>query len=226
MCGRYGLYRPTDVLAKVFGAREAQGLRERYAPSYNIAPTADVVGLAAGEQGERILDLYRWGLAGRLFNARAESLAASHAFGGAMRRRRLALLADGFFEWRQSPGRRGQPLFFTRADGTPLALAGIWEARDSTLRTCSMVTTAAGTDIAEVHDRMPVILEPDALEVWLDPASRNLDELEGVLRPAPGGTLVHHAVDPRVGDVRNDSPDLILPFQSPTDDFEALRLFG
>ena len=97
MCGRYGLYRPTDVLAKVFGAREAQGLRERYAPSYNIAPTADVVGLAAGEQGERILDLYRWGLAGRLFNARAESLAASHAFGGAMRRRRLALLAAGGF---------------------------------------------------------------------------------------------------------------------------------
>lgn len=241
MCGRFGLYRPTDALAELFGAHEAPGVRRRWAPSYNIAPTRDVVGLAVTREVGRVLDLYRWGLVpswapdpsvgSRLFNARAEGLTASRAFGDAFRARRLAVVADGFFEWRPREGRRPQPLFFRRADGAPLAIAGLWEswsgpAGDAPLLSCTMVTTAAGPDLEGVHDRMPVVLDPLALEAWLDPRARDLRSLEELLRRPPAGTLVHHAVDPRVGDPRNDDPDLVVPFEPEGGEPEPLRLFG
>jgi putative SOS response-associated peptidase YedK len=244
MCGRFGLYRPTDALAELFDAHEAPDLRRRWAPSYNIAPTRDVIGLAVTRGGRRVLDLYRWGLVpswardpsvgSRLFNARAEGLAASRAFADAFGARRLAIVADGFFEWRPREGRRPQPLFFRRADGAPLAIAGLWESwwararggPDGSLVSCAMVTTAAGPDLAGVHDRMPVILDPLALEAWLDPRTRDPRSLEELLRPPPAGTLVHHAVDPRVGDTGNDDPELVAPYEPEGGDPEPLRLFG
>lgn len=248
MCGRYSLSRPTAALASLFDAREAPGLCDRYTPSFNIAPTREVVGLAAPRRGERVLDLYRWGLVpswvrdptvgSHPFNARAEGLATTHSFRDAFKTRRLALLADGFFEWREAEcGRRRQPVFFQRADGAPLALAGVWESwrdpnpdRGGQLLTCSMITTVAGPDVAGVHDRMPVILEPEALEIWLDPATGNTDDLEALLRPALASVLGHHYVDPRVGDVRNDGSDLVAPVapesQVPVLGAEPLRLFG
>lgn len=247
MCGRYSLSRPTRQLAELFDAREATALRERYTPSFNIAPTREVVGLALSGQGDRVLDLYRWGLVpswarnpsigGRLFNARAEGLATRPAFGPALAARRMALIADGFFEWLDpGHGRRRQPLFFQRADRRPLALAGLWESWADpsprpapTLLTCSMITTVAGPDLAEVHDRMPVLLDGETLEAWLDPSVGGTDELEGLLRPAPAGTLVHHPVDPRVGDVHNDEPALVAPFEPEAAGAQAaaepLRLF-
>jgi putative SOS response-associated peptidase YedK len=232
MCGRYALARRADALARLFGAREAPGLRESYEPSYNIAPTRQVLGLAAAPDGDRVLDTYRWGLVpwwasdpaigNRLFNARAATLATSHTFADAFARRRLAVLADGFFEWRPGPDDRRRPLFFHRADGAPLLLAGLWErwrdpshVRDEPLVSCTIVTTDAGPDLLGIHDRMPVILEPGDLDRWLDGAER-----AALLRPSSAGTLVHHPVDPRVGDVRNDGPDLIAPYEE-----QELRLF-
>jgi putative SOS response-associated peptidase YedK len=241
MCGRFGLYRPTDALAELFDAEEAPDLRRRWAPSYNIAPTRDVVGLAVARGGGRVLDLYRWGLVpswalepsigSRLFNARAEGVAGSRTFADAFRTRRLAVLADGFFEWLPREGRRPQPLFFRRADGAPLAIAGLWEswwgpAGDAPLLSCTMVTTAAGPDLGGVHDRMPVVLEPAALGPWLDPDRRDLGALQALLQPTPAGTLVHHAVHSRVGDPRNDDPEVIVPYEPEGGEPEPLRLFG
>lgn len=222
VCGRIAVYRPTDVLAGLFGAREGAGVRESCRPSFNLAPTRMVVGLVVGGDGERVLHLYRWGLRHRLFNARAESVATNGAFAGALRARRLAVLADGFFEWQNPGGGRRQPFFFARADGEPLALAGLWD-REGGSPACTVITTNAGNDLAGIHDRMPVILERDTLARWLDRADLSEDQREAILRPAPAGTLVHHRVDPRVGDVRNDDPDLIEPFDPPA---EPLQLFG
>jgi putative SOS response-associated peptidase YedK len=244
MCGRYVLTSPPGDLAAQFGAREAPGLLESYEASYNVAPTMPVLAVAITRDGERVLDTYRWGLipswaedpsiGSRLINARAETIETSRAFMDAFGKRRVAVLADGFYEWRTVPGiagKRRQPLFFHRADGQPLAFAGLRErwpdptidGPDKWLRSCTIVTTVANQDLAGVHDRMPVILERVALDLWLDPAGET-PEIEGLLRPAPAMTLIHHPVDPRVGDVRNDGPDLVEPFDVP-DEPEALKLF-
>lgn len=205
MCGRVAVYRPVDVLAGAFGARVAPGVVDRYEPGYNLAPTRTLPGLT-GEHGP-VLDLFHWGLANRSFNARAERLAAGHL-------RRLAVVVDGFFEWHDR-----QPLFFTRTDGAPLCVAGRLEGRHA----CTMITTAAGPDLEGIHGRMPAVLEADDLAPWLGGADLSRRQVAKLLRPAPAGTLTHHPVHPKVGDVRNDSPDVIVRFDPPV---EALRLFG
>ena len=180
----------------------------------------------------RELGRYRWGLlpswakdpsvASRTFNARAETVASKPSFRAAFTARRLAVVADGFYEWQPGPGKTRQPYYFTRADGQPLVLAGLWEqwwggpqaadlpeAERPFLRTCTVITTEAGPDMGEIHHRMPVVLDPAHLDEWLDPTNRDKPELESMLVAAPAGTLVHRAVRTSVGNVRNDGPELI-----------------
>ncbi len=122
----------------------------------------------------------------------------------------------------EGPGGAKRPYYFTRTDGRPLAFAGLWEqwwggpdsgdgegADRPPMRTCTIITTEAGPDMGDIHHRMPVVLEDDTLDEWLDPANRDKPELESLLVPSAAGTLVHHAVDPAVGNVRNDGPELI-----------------
>ena len=136
--------------------------------------------------------------------------------------RRLAVVADGFYEWKPGPGKTRQPYYFTRADRQPLALAGLWEqwwggpgAADEpegerpAMRTCTVITTEAGPDMGDIHHRMPVVLDPAVLDEWLDPANRDKPELESLLVASPAGTLVHRRVARTVGNVRNDGPELI-----------------
>jgi putative SOS response-associated peptidase YedK len=250
MCGRYVLTSPPGDLAGHFDAMEAPGLLESYEASYNVAPTMPVLGLAVTRGGERILDTYRWGLipmwvkdpsiGNRLINARAETLSTSRMFSDAFLNRRIAVLADGFYEWRTVPGRRRQPLFLHRADGQPLAFAGLRErwrdpeidGEDGWRRTCTIVTTVANEDLTGIHDRMPVILEMANLDPWLRPtvpgSKADMSDIERLLRPAPPGTLVYHPVDPGVGDVRNDGPHLTAPYDADAANEaqpEPLRLF-
>ncbi|MGH9224857.1 MAG: SOS response-associated peptidase [Acidimicrobiales bacterium] len=226
MCGRVVQARPLDVLAELLEATPTPLLAGSYKPAWNIPPTQPVVGLTPGLRGpnavERILDLYSWGLRGRFFNARAETVATNATFAPALGERRLAVLVDGFYEWQGTPRR---PLFFQRADGAPLALAGLWDPwrGDGGIEAaCTIITTAAGPDLDGVHDRQPVLLGPDGLASWLAPGPLAGDVLAGLLAPGPGGALTRHPVDPRVGDVRNDGPDLVAPYTEP----EPLRLFG
>ncbi len=237
MCGRFALYTPPDTLARLFDAELAVGAGG-VQPHWNVAPTTQVLGLrfggGPGSDGPArlplVLDQFRWGLiparspdpspGSRLFNARAETVATRPAFRDAFDRHRLAVVADGFFEWRKGPGNRRQPHYFHRADGQPLAFAGLWadwrdprpEAADRpAVRSCTIITTAASADMDGVHDRMPVVLARDLLDMWVDPAGADPDELTALLRPTPPGTLVHHPVDQRVGNVRNDDPGLVAP---------------
>lgn len=239
MCGRVTLARPLDALAELFDAAASPVLAGSYAPSWNIAPTCPVVGLAGTDPGGRELDYYVWGLRGRFFNARAETITSNGIFAPAVRQRRLAVIADGFYEWEKVDGGR-RPFLFRRADGCPLALAGLWEpwrgevpaasaaatsGRTGPLRAATVVTTGAGPDIEGVHDRMPAVLGPAELDEWLSAGALGPAELSGLVRPAPAGTLVRYRVSPRVGDARNDGPGLVEPYDEP-DGPEALRLFG
>jgi len=188
----------------------------------------DRAGDSNGAGDRYLLDRYRWGLvppwskskpdASRLFNARAETASSRPSFRAAFAHRRLVVVADGFFEWQKGPGNKRRPHYFHRADGDVLSFAGLWEEpaapiaaegdrRD--LPTCTILTTVAGPDMDGVHPRMPVVLEHDVVATWVHPGSDDLGALQHLLRPSRAGTLVHHPVDPRVGNVRNNDPGVI-----------------
>jgi putative SOS response-associated peptidase YedK len=222
MCGRFALYSDPSRFAELVDAELALD-PDTYQPSWNVGPTRTILGVAEHRDGVRVLGGYRWGLVPygakdpaafrSTFNARAETVATKPTFRSAFRRGRILVPADAFYEWR-TVGSAKTPNAFTRADGSPLVFAGLaerWRALDDTLlHSATIITTHAGPDMDGVHDRMPVILEPDAWAHWLDPAVDDRDDLESLLRPAPAGTLVHHRVGQAVGNVRNDSPDLLV----------------
>jgi putative SOS response-associated peptidase YedK len=181
MCGRFASTLPLEQLARLFGAT---GELPNIAPNWNTAPTqAAAVIRRHPDTGERRLDLLRWGLVPhftkdlkackRPINARAETVASSGMFRGALGARRCLVPADAFYEWKAVPDGK-QPYAIARTDGAPLAFAGLWEGWRSpegeTLRTFTIVTTAANDDIARLHDRMPAILEEDDWPGWLGEA--------------------------------------------------------
>jgi putative SOS response-associated peptidase YedK len=153
-----------------------------------------------------------------MINARAETVATRNAFRPALEARRCLVPADGFYEWKAVPGRpKKQPMFIHRADGNPMAFAGLWERwRDRShpdapwLHSCTVITTTANDLMAPIHDRMPVILDPATWAAWLDDAAE-LDELLALLVPAPDEVLDLHAVSNDVGNVKNNDPHLVDP---------------
>ena len=234
MCGRFALVTPPARLARYFQAVLDDRDEDEPHPSWNVAPTDPVVGVRARRSREtdavsRVLTPYRWGLipswakdvatGSRLFNARAETVATKASFRTAFAAHRILVPADGFYEWHKLDNGTRQPYYFTRTDGTPLAFAGLaawWRDPNAPpdapgIRSCSIITTAAGHDMDGIHDRMPVILSPDTFDVWLDPDNDEIPELVSLLRAAPDGTLSHHPVSPRVGNVRNNDAGLVDP---------------
>ncbi|HEY8081292.1 MAG TPA: SOS response-associated peptidase [Acidimicrobiales bacterium] len=230
MCGRIALYTPPQRLARLLEAAVAVGLDPEDLPSWNVGPQRTLFGVSQRSSG-RVLDGYRWGLvpwwakdttgSNRLFNARAETVATKPSFRDAFERHRLLVPVDGFYEW----DRRGAakvPHLFTRADEGLLVLAGLSERwRDPAgppdapvLRTCTILTTTPSADVDGIHDRMPVVLDPAAYDLWLTARDDELDAVTALCAPAPAGTLVHHAVDAKVGNVRNDGPELIAAVPS------------
>ena len=242
MCGRFALFTPPARMARYFGASLAEGVDSEFHASWNVAPTDPVLGVrdrpvrpttgpgTEEEQptppgAERLLMSFRWGLipwwskdtksGGRLFNARSETVATKASFREAFRERRIIVPADGFYEWYKTGGK--QPHYFTRADGQPLAFAGLaerWRAKDAPkdapyVRSCTVITAPGGADMEGIHDRMPVILDPATFDLWLDPANEDVEEMRALLRPPPAGTLVHHPVGTRVGNVRNNDAALL-----------------
>jgi putative SOS response-associated peptidase YedK len=219
MCGRFTQERSDTELAAIF---EAEPLANDPGERFNVAPT-DPASVVVERHDRRALTTYRWGLiphwatnpaiGSRQINARAETLATSHAFRDSFARRRCIVPADGFYEWRRGSG-RPQPYLIHRADDAPLGLAGLWSGwRDPSTgevrRTFTIVTTQANDTVAPLHDRMPVVLPRDAWATWLDPDPADLGELQALLRPAPDGWLAVFAVEPLVNNVRNNGPELI-----------------
>jgi putative SOS response-associated peptidase YedK len=214
-------------LAEYFAVEEVRA--EPPGPSWNVAPTDPVPSVLVRRE-RRLLGWLRWGLvpswakdargAARSINARSESLASKPAFRSAFARRRCLLPADGFYEWQRLADGTRQPWLFRRADGAPLAMAGLWEVwRDPSvaehegelLRTCAVVTTGANTLMAPIHDRMPVLLEARDWAAWLDPATEDLEGLAALLVPADPRVLDCYPVTPRVNSVRENDAGLLEP---------------
>jgi putative SOS response-associated peptidase YedK len=222
MCGRFTVATDPAVLAERFEVE----LPEDWAPSYNVAPTQEVLGIVRARDSSRQLRELRFGLiphwakdtrAGfSMINARAETVRSKGAYRGLLERRRALIVADGFYEWRTDPDGRKRPVRYTLADGEPFAFAGLWASwrpRGSDdvepLRTCSIVTTAAVGAVSALHDRMPVILDRADEPLWLDPAAP-ADELHALLVPGDPN-LEYRPVSRAVNDARHDAPDCLDP---------------
>ena len=225
MCGRFTQERPTSELAEIF---EAEDLAADPGARYNVAPTDPAV-VVVQRAERRAITAYRWGLiphwaespkgGARMINARAETLTRSPAVREAFRRRRCLVPVDSFYEWRRDGSVR-QPFRICRPNREPFALAGLWAGwhdaeTGEVVRSFTIVTTGPNDLMRPLHDRMPVVVPPEAWAAWLDPKHPDPSELVNLLVPAEGGLLEAYAVSRAVNDVRNDGPGLILPLEAP-----------
>lgn len=218
MCGRYAVTTAPEAIRQLFRYVE----RPNFPPRYNIAPTQPIAIVRLSE-GERHFALVRWGLipswvkdpksVSLMFNARGETAAEKPAYKAAMKRRRCLVPADGFYEWKRD-GDRKRPHWIRRRDSKPLAFAGLWETwtgpNGEELETAAIVTTAANDTLKPLHDRMPVVVPPDAFGLWLDP-NADLKIAAALMTPAPNDLLEAYEVSSAVNRVANDEPALLTP---------------
>lgn len=217
MCGRFSLTVGDRDIAEQWNVRVPFDVPARY----NIAPSQPVVALRA--DGGRRVDEFRWGLVphwakdpeigNRMINARAETLFEKPAFRAAAMRRRCLVLADGFYEWKRTNGKK-QPYYVRLKSGRPFGFAGIWEhweGAQGELRTCSIVTTEPNELMMSIHDRMPVVVRKDLEDLWLDPEIHDTAELGRVLQPFPDDEMEAHPVSTIVNNPDNDVAECVKP---------------
>ena len=238
MCGRYANARRDADLIDAFGI---EGVRDpQLEPSWNVAPMQDVRIVVeqlkkddTGESAGRQLRTARWGLVpswakdptigSRLINARSETITEKPSFKAAAGKRRCIVPADGYYEWQNlaEAGQKKQPHYLHAEDERSLAFAGLYEWwRDPELPddhpekwrcTNTILTTTAADTLGHVHDRSPVIVPPDMLADWLNPAITDLADVRELVAAIPEPHLVPRPVDRAVGNVRNNGPQLIEP---------------
>lgn len=224
MCGRYRLSRRKQIIEEHFDSISGD---EQWGPRYNIAPTQPVPVIRQNpKEPIRELSLARWGLiplwakdssvAATMINARSETAASKPAFRDALRFRRCLIPADGFYEW-QRTGKTKQPYCFEVNDGELFAFAGLWDrwkdASGKSIETCSILTTTPNAVTSAVHDRMPVILDPDSYELWLDPGMTKVEAVSDLLRPCDSRQMRSYPVSTRVNSVRDDDEQCCQPVQ-------------
>ena len=217
MCGRYLIILSPEEMRRLYGYDEVPNFPARY----NVAPTQPIP-VVRLNNGRREFALVRWGLLPPwvkdpakftlLINARSETISEKPAFRNAVRRRRCLLPMDGFYEWKRE-GERKTPYVVRPRDGVRMAFAGLWETwmgpNGEELETAAIVTTSANRTLAPIHDRMPVMLTPDAFEPWLDCVNVDEREASALMRPARDDLLEVYPVSSAVNRVANDSPDLL-----------------
>jgi putative SOS response-associated peptidase YedK len=220
MCGRYTVAVDPQLLAERFNV----ALPEEFVPRFNVAPTDPVLALTERSAGRELMTA-RWGLiphwakepkvGAKMINARAETLAEKSAYRPLLAKGRCLILADGFYEWRLDPDGKKRPVRYTLDDGAPFGFAGLWTGwRDpesgESLRSCTIITTAANPLVALVHDRMPVILPRGVEDEWLD-RDVPVEVALALLQPYPAEHM--HAADASllVNSVKNDDLRLFDP---------------
>ncbi len=224
MCGRYRLSRRKQILEEQFAALSDDA---DWSPRHNIAPTqfVPVVRQISGT-ASRKLSLLRWGLipswandsskAAAMINARSETAAIKPAFCDALRFRRCLIPADGFYEW-EKIGSAKQPYCFEVNRGGLFSFAGLWETwNDSSgkaLETCSILTTTANAITIRIHDRMPVILDPQCYDLWLDPRITDPIVVSEFLKPFDARLMNCFPVSSRVNRPGNDDPECSAPVE-------------
>lgn len=222
MCGRIALNTPDDELAELFRASVPEG----YRPRYNIAPSQHTPIVRAGEGDQREIAIAHWGFTPRWYkpgdksprpiNARSETAGSSRMFGSSLTKRRCVVPASGFYEWQATPGSKTkQPFHIYPADGGVFCMAGIWTSwqpeEGPAVDTFAILTCAPNTLMRRIHDRMPVILDPESMNLWLDPAVEEVSELEAVLRPFDADEMTADPVSPHVNKPANDDARCIEP---------------
>jgi putative SOS response-associated peptidase YedK len=244
LCGRFTSTTPIDVLAEAFAVDEIRTdpVEPRYnvaptQPILAVATRRPPPGSSA--KGSRALGTFRWGLVpswakdpsvgSRMINARAEGIGDKPAYRKALLRRRCLIPADAFYEWQVRPAgpdgkKQGRlPWAIRRRDGAPMALAGLWEvwhdpaaaADAAPLRSAVIITTAANGLLSPIHDRMPVVLDRQQWDRWLDPALDERAALESMLEPAPDGWFEAWPVSTRVNKVDQEGPALLEAIPPP-----------
>jgi putative SOS response-associated peptidase YedK len=219
MCGRFTLTAKPAELQELFTFIQQP---IDLAPRYNIAPSQAVAVIP--NENERKLEMFKWGLIPswakdpkigyKMINARAETLAEKPAFRTALKRRRCLVVADGFFEWKKD-GTAKQPMYITLKDGRPFAFAGLWEVwkdpKGEWLKTCTIVTTEPNELMADIHNRMPVILKPEAYDQWLTPGDLGTVEALSLLGPYDARQMQAVPVSTAVNSPAMDNPQLVMP---------------
>ena len=221
MCGRFTITATPDQLQEAFPGVVVPA---QMAPRYNVAPSQPIA--VVPNDGRNAVDFFVWGLipswskdpaiGNRMINARAETLAEKPSFRTAYKRRRCLILADGFYEWKQIPGKRGKaPHYITLKDRQPFAMAGLWEQwfspDGSEIKSATIITTEPNELMAQLHNRMPVILQTVDYARWLDPGERTPADLQNLLVPYPAGEMAHYPVSTMVNSPANDVPACIVP---------------
>jgi putative SOS response-associated peptidase YedK len=225
MCGRFIATSPVASIAEWLNASVEPGLIDD-GPRYNIAPTAEVVAVAAAQ---RQVSRYRWGLipswakeasiGARMINARAETINEKPSFRGLVATSRCVVPMDGFYEWAPSTGASGAktPYLIRRRDAGPMYVAGLWttwrsrDGADQIIRSVTVVTCEANSALSAIHHRMPVILDAEGLGLWLDDAERDSALLSSLLQPANDHAFEIIRVSTAVNNARNQGPHLIEP---------------
>jgi putative SOS response-associated peptidase YedK len=218
MCGRYAITTAPEAIRQLFGYPE----QPNFPPRYNVAPTQPIP-IVRLEQGARHFALVRWGLIpswvedprnfSLLINARSDNVLTKPAFRNAMRYRRCLIPADGFYEWQEIGGAVRRPFFVRRKDGAPFAFAGLWEVwsgpNGEEMETAAIVTTEASPTLRPIHPRMPVMLAPEAFDMWLDCRNVDAETASALLASAPDRLVEAYPVSQAVNRHANDDPSLI-----------------
>lgn len=222
MCGRYRLSRRKQLVEEYFGSACDE---PDWEPRYNIAPTQTVPVIRQNPtKPVRELSMMRWGLipswakdssgAASMINARSETASTKPAFSEALKHRRCLIPADGFYEWKRA-GQTKRPFCFEVNDGALFAFAGLWDrwadASGNWLKTCSILTTTPNAVTSAVHDRMPVILESDTYDLWLDPGMKHLNAISDLLKPYDARRMRCYPVSNRINHVANDDEECSRP---------------
>ena len=236
MCGRFTLKTDPKVIASQFKVSAIAVLEGRisdlstptipagqidsaiFGPNFNVAPTHQIPAVLSRED-ETLLAAFTWGLVptwakdpaigARMINARSETAAEKPSFRSALVKRRCIVPADGWYEWQGSPGKK-TPYYFSAPNESVLGLAGIyesWKQPDGQLLwSAAILTQEARSDFSYIHDRMPVLVTPELQDLWLKSPTNPLND---VLDVAPSIDIQTWEVSPAVGNVRNNSADLI-----------------
>jgi putative SOS response-associated peptidase YedK len=223
MCGRYVITSAPEAIRALFRYLE----QPDFPPRYNVAPTQPVP-IVRINAGARSFALVRWGLIpywvkdprnfNLLLNARGETINEKPAFQNAMRRRRCLFPSDGFYEWKIEGASR-RPYFVRPRSGGPIAFAGLWETwigpNGEEVETACIVTTTANRVLAPIHDRMPVVVAPEAFDMWLDSAHVDATTAAALIAAAPDNLFEAYEISTAVNRTANDSAALIEPAGSP-----------
>lgn len=235
MCGRFGMFLPAKTIAEFFFMDSFEEVQ----PRYNIAPTQEVLAILmipSQNPGKAPQTKYlRWGLipawakdskiSHKLCNARSETVRDKPSFRAAFKCRRCLIPASGFYEWK-SEGKVKQPHYITSKNGDPLALAGLWEhwsSPDAEVSTCTILTTNANDLMRPIHHRMPVILDRDQFQNWLDPNMQDTHQLQHLLAPCPNSYLIERKVSRFVSKSQNEGARCLEPPEAPLE--RQLTLF-